>query len=218
MILAFNSLFLYAVIQGNAIRLDGIRSALMNVDNFLSLALALVVTTVANGILTEEGKARVVFLRWRFALPGHRAFSKYAYSSPLVDVASLKKRLGNRWPTSPADQNLEWFKLYKTVEDKPAVRQVHRDFLLLRDYSGMAVLFILIYGSIGAYAIPSRRVAFFYLAALVVQFLVVRYAASNYGIGFVKTVLATVSSEDRADPEDKRHTMKRGQPEGKTKS
>jgi hypothetical protein len=80
--------------------------------------------------------------------------------------------------------------MYLTVQDRPAVFQVHRNFLLLRDYTGMSALFFVFYGSVGLYAIPSARIGFLYLIVLAVQFLVVRHSASNYGVSFVKTVLA----------------------------
>ena len=40
-------------------------------------------------------KARLVFLRWKNALPGHRAFSIYGLSDPRVDMDRIKKSLGN---------------------------------------------------------------------------------------------------------------------------
>lgn len=73
---------------------------------------------------------------------------------------------------------------------RPAVNQVHKSFLLLRDYTGMAALFLVFYGAAGLYAIPSTRVGCFYLVVLALQLLIVRHSASNYGLSFVKTVLA----------------------------
>lgn len=78
LIIAFNSLFLYAVAQENAIRLEGIHAAISNAGNLIPVGFAIVAATVVNGILSDETKNRLVFLRWHNALPGHRAFSKYA--------------------------------------------------------------------------------------------------------------------------------------------
>jgi hypothetical protein len=200
LILAFNSLFFYAITQENAIRFDGVRAAFTNADNLLPVGFALVAATVVNGLLSEQAKARVVFLRWRFPLPGHRAFSEHAQSDPRISLASLKSLCGPEWPTDPRDQNRIWYRMYKTVENEPAVRQVHRDFLLLRDYAGMSALFLLIYGAAGLYAIPSWKVGVCYAVLLASQFSVVRYSASNYGISFVKTVLAVKAATHQIMP------------------
>jgi hypothetical protein len=50
-------------------------------------------------------KARLVFLRWRHALPGHRAFSKYAVRDPRIDVSSLEKLHGGSLSVDPVEQN-----------------------------------------------------------------------------------------------------------------
>src|SRR5712671_5918274 len=56
---------------------------------------------IVNGLLSAETKARLVFLRMKDALPGHRAFSKYAASDPRVDISNLKKICGNKFPDDP---------------------------------------------------------------------------------------------------------------------
>lgn len=189
-IILLNSLFLYGVAQANAIRADGLRIALRDAQNLFPVALALVIATVLNGLISANMKARLVFLRWHHALPGHRAFSKYAPQDPRIDVSTLGKLHGGSLPTDPAEQNRVWYRIYKNVENDLAVRQVHRNFLLLRDYTGLSVMFIAFYGAAGLYDIQSTRVAFLYVALLFVQYLIARQAASNYGIRFVTTVLA----------------------------
>jgi hypothetical protein len=141
-------------------------------------------------VLSADTKACLVFLRWRNALPGHRAFSEYATSDPRVDPVALRKVVGGAFPVDPVDQNRVWYRLFKAVEKEPAVEQVHRDFLLLRDYTALSVLFFIFYGAVGLYAISSLEVFGLYIVLLIVQFIVVRQAASNYGARFVTTVLA----------------------------
>jgi hypothetical protein len=189
-IVSANSLFLYGVMQANAIKADGLRAALSDAQNLVPIGLALVVATVLNGLLSAEMKARLVFLRWHHALPGHRAFSKYSTRDPRIDRCALRKLRRGSLPVDPVEQNRTWYQIYKTVENDPAVRQVHRDFLLLRDYTGLCAVFILFYGAAGLYAIPSTKVGLIYLLVLVGQYAVVRQAASNYGIRMVTTVLA----------------------------
>jgi len=197
-IVAANSLFLYGVVQANAIKADGLRAAFKDAQNLVPIGLALVIATVLNGLLSADMKARLVFLRWHHALPGHRAFRKYAVCDPRIDVSMLEKLHGGPFPADPVDQNRAWYRLYKTVENDQAVRQVHRDFLLLRDYTGLSVEFVAFYGAAGLYAIPSIKTALIYVMVLVAQYIVVRQAASNYGARMVTTVLARRASQEGA--------------------
>ena len=70
---------------------------------------------------------------------------------------------GGALPVDPVDQNRAWYRLYKTMENDPPVRQVHKDFLLLRDYTGLCAVFIVLFGAAGLHAIASAKVGQFYL-------------------------------------------------------
>jgi hypothetical protein len=193
-VVAANSLFLYGVVEANAIRIDGLRAIFTDSSNLLPVGFAVVIATVLNSLLSPEAKARVVFFRWHHALPGHRAFTHHANSDPRIDIASLVSSHGRAFPVDPLAQNRAWYRIYKTVENETAVRQVHRDYLLLRDYCGLCVLFIAFYGAAGVYAIRSARVATLYILLLILQYGVVRLAASNSGIRLVTTVLAQAAA------------------------
>lgn len=199
-IVAANSLFLYGVMQANAIKADGLRAAFTDAQNLVPVGVALVIATVLNGLVSADMKARLVFLRWHHALPGHRAFSKYAVHDPRIDIAALEKLHGGPLPVDPVEQNRAWYRFYKTVENDHAVRQVHRDFLLLRDYTGLSAVFIMFYGAAGLYAIPSVKVGLGYLLLLLAQYAIARQAASNYGIRMVTTVLARRAAKERTEP------------------
>ena len=188
-IVAVNTLFLYGVVQANAIKVDGLRAIFTDAQNLLPVGVALIVATVLTGLLSSEAKARLVFLRWHHALPGHRAFSVHALRDPRIDVGALGKIHGGAFPVDPVEQNRAWYRIYKTMENDTAVRQVHRDFLLLRDYTSLSVFFVF-YGAAGLFVIPSMKVGLTYLLVLAVQFVFVRQAASNYGTRMVTTVLA----------------------------
>ena len=189
-IVAVNTLFLYGVVQENAIKVDGLRAIFTDAQNLLPVGVALIVAAVLNGLLSAEAKARVVFLRWHHALPGHRAFSEHAARDPRINAAALKKIHGSPLPTDPVEQNRAWYRMYKSIENDPAVRQAHRDYLLMRDYTGLCALFFVLYGAAGVFFIPSMKVGLIYLAVLAAQFFLVRQAAANYGRRFVTTVLA----------------------------
>ncbi|PTQ76455.1 hypothetical protein C8R26_11748 [Nitrosomonas oligotropha] len=189
LIVSANALVLLGVTRENAISLIGLNSA-FDTHNLIPVGTALTISIVLNGLLSADAKSKLVFLRWHNTLPGHRAFSKYAKHDPRIDLKELQKLHGSMLPEDPIEENRVWFRMYKDVENTPAVLQVHRDFLLLRDYTGLSILFLFFLGSIGFYAIESLDTAELYCGMLFIQYVIVRQAASNYGIRMVTTVLS----------------------------
>ena len=104
-VVAVNSLFLYGIARANAIEAEGLRAALTDAQNLMPVGVALVIATVLNGLFSAEAKARLVFLRWHHALPGHRAFSEHAQRDPRIDVSSLEKLYDGELPIEPVEQN-----------------------------------------------------------------------------------------------------------------
>jgi hypothetical protein len=200
LIVAGNTFVIYNLSRGAALSLSGFGEVFKEVSTIFPLGIALVFSTVLNGLLDANTKAQIVYLRWHFPLPGHRAFTEHAPRDPRIDLARLKKLHRGSLPIDPAEQNRVWYKFYKTVENTPAVSQVHRDFLLLRDYSSFAALLIVIFGALGFVLIPTWTIAFLYLFGLILQYIAARQAASNYGVRLVTTVLAQTSA---ASPEPK---------------
>lgn len=190
-VIAVNSLIFFSVAaQARAVGLDGLLSLVGEPEKVLPVGFAVVIATVLNGLLSADAKVGVVFLRWKNALPGHRAFSRYAKADPRIDLVALRKTIGTEFPVNPVDQNRVWYRIYKAVEAEPAVSQVHRDFLLLRDYTGLCVVLIIFYGGVGFYIMNFTKPFALYLLFLTMQYVVVRQAASRYGVRIVKSVLA----------------------------
>src|ERR1700694_3534183 len=75
LIIAANAVLFYGVCQWETIALFGFEAALAGAANLLPVGLAIVVTTIANGLLSSPMRDRLVFLRLHGALPGDRAFS-----------------------------------------------------------------------------------------------------------------------------------------------
>lgn len=195
--IAVNWLVFYSIIQSGALSVSGVKALLTDVSNLLPAGIALIVTSVANGLLSANTKARLVFLRWRHPLPGSRAFSKLAAQDPRIDLVRLKKLLGNKMPNGPEEENRIWFRFYKELEHDKAVLDVHRDFLFTRDYTALSTLFLVIFGGAALY-LDRAKVSGTYAALLLVQLLIVRQAASTYGNRFVCTVLARKSAKPAA--------------------
>ncbi|CAO4145479.1 hypothetical protein LPLAFNJD_LOCUS1951 [Methylorubrum aminovorans] len=188
--IAVNLVVLYGFSQYEAVSTSGLKGMLAGATSLVPMALALIATTLANGFLSAETKARLVFLRWRHALPGHRAFSKFAVTDPRIDVEALRKLLGKDWPTTPDAENRIWYRFFKETENDPVILWAHREFLFTRDYAGFAALFLVTFGPAAAFTMRPLSVFAIYLACLVLQFLVARHVAVTYGNRLVCTVLA----------------------------
>jgi hypothetical protein len=190
LVITANAVLFYGACQWETFVLSGFKAALAGAANLLPVGLAIVVTTVANGLLSSSMKDRLVFLRWYHALPGHRAFSVHAKADPRIDITRLKRVCGNKIPADPQGENSFWYRLFLEVQNVPAVLQVHRDFLLLRDYTGFAVLFLIGLGTAALFLVTPWKACWIYLGILLLQFAVVRHAAATYGVRLVCTVLA----------------------------
>jgi hypothetical protein len=161
------------------------------------VGIAGVIMAVLNALPSADMKATIVFWRFRHALPGHRAFTIYANKDTRINQQKLKSLFKGTLPTDPAEQNATWYKLYRTVRDDVIVVSAHKLFLLLRDYAALSVLFIAIFGVWSAIVVTDKRVAAGYAAMLLVQYLLVRQAASNAGIRMVTNVVALKTSAAR---------------------
>jgi hypothetical protein len=160
----------------------------------LPSAFIVIAVGVINALFSPTAKARLIFLRWQHPLPGSRAFSEMAKTDTRIDLDKLKAAVGP-FPKTPARQNAVWYSLYKSMENDPAVRQVHKSYLLTRDYAVFAALFIPILGGLALVQYPTSTMALSYAGFLVIQFVLVIRAARNHGFRFVTTVLARKSAE-----------------------
>jgi hypothetical protein len=157
--------------------------------DFLPAGVGIAFAAVVNGLLSSENKARLVFWRWSNPLPGSLAFSTYVHRDSRIDSTALRKVI-DRWPTIPREQNTLWYRLYRSVENEPAVVDAHRHFLLTRDCTAIAILMLITGVPLGIWLISPFATAGTYVALLLLQYLFARQAAYNYGIRLVTTVLA----------------------------
>ena len=193
--IALNAVVFYTVARSDAIATPGWKGLFTAATNLLPVGFAFIVTSVANGLLSANMKARLVFLRWTHALPGHRAFSKHAPADPRIDLDRLKKSLGNKLSEGPEAENKAWYRIFKEVEAAPEVQHIHREFLFMRDYAGFSALFLVGLGVAALVLVQSLKVALTYCLVLLLQFIVVRHVAATYGTRFVCTVLAVKSAK-----------------------
>jgi hypothetical protein len=157
--IALNAVVFYTVDRSDAIASSGWNGLFTAATNLLPVGFAFIVTSVANGLLSANTKARLVFLRWTHALPGNRAFSEYALADPRIDLDRLKHSLGNKLPEGPEAENRVWYRMFKEVEAAPEVQHIHREFLFVRDYAGFSALFLLGLGIAALFFVQSWKVA-----------------------------------------------------------
>lgn len=198
LIITLNAIIFYSIIQSNTIETAGWKGLFTSATNLLPIGFAFIVTSVANGLLSANMKARLVFLRWAHPLPGHRAFSKHAPADPRIDLDRLKKSLGNKLSDGPEAENKIWYRIFKDMEAAPEVQHVHREFLLMRDYAGFSALFFVILSIAAFIFVQSWKVALTYCLLLLLQFVVARHVAATYGVRFVCTVMAVKSAKPAA--------------------
>jgi hypothetical protein len=198
LIIALNAVVFYCITRSDAIETAGWKGLFTTATNLLPIGFAFIVTSVANGLLSANMKARLVFLRWTHALPGHRAFSKHALADPRIDLDRLKKSLGNKLPDGPEAENKVWYRIFKEEEAAPEVQHIHREFLLIRDYAGLSALFFAGLSIAALVLVQSWKVALTYCLLLLLQFVIARHVAATYGARFVCTVMAVKSAKPAA--------------------
>ncbi len=165
------------------------------VRGLLFAATGPLIAVFLNDLLPSNVKASVVFWRIKDALPGHRAFSEHAEADPRIDIATLKKKIGE-FPQSPRDQNTCWYRLYQKHKSNVIISDSHKRFLLFRDSSSLTLLIFVVAGVAAALSEVSLGLQAVIAGGLAMQFLWLAVSAQNTGIRLVQNVLALESSDD----------------------
>jgi hypothetical protein len=152
-----------------------------------------ILAILLSGVLSDAGKARLVFWRWRNPLPGCRVFTQLIDTDPRIDVAALRKKHGE-FPQDAHAQNALWYRLYREHKTVPMVWEAHKIYLLTRDMTTIAAVVAALF-SIGVVAVSvSTKTAALYIGALLLQYILIASAAQNYGNRFVLDVMSEESS------------------------
>ncbi len=197
--IAVNSLIFYSVLVSGRIELNGLKEALVSAATLVPAAIAGALATAINALPSSQMKARLVYLRWTNPLPGHRVFTRYAPRDPRIDMDQLKQVL-RTIPTNEDEQNRVWYRLYKPVADQSVINAVHRDFLLMRDFTALAAILILLMAPFAAYLIADKLVAGVFITLLGVELLFFGRAAANCGIRMATNVLAITAAPSSKAP------------------
>ncbi len=139
--LSVNAVALIGVLKVQDILAQGWTSLWADMEQVVGEAALPFLVHIINGLVSADNKVRLVFWRWRHPLPGTRAFSEILHSDPRLEPRMVTARLGPL-PVDPVEQNRLWYQFYKTVQEVPKVADVHRLFLLARDYTAFSALFL----------------------------------------------------------------------------
>ncbi|QQN73888.1 hypothetical protein [Croceicoccus sp. YJ47] len=170
----------------------GVTLTELGVGRVLSTAVLPVVVLLLVNVLPHEVKSSIVFWKVQDALPGCRAFTRYAPRDQRIDMTALKKNVGP-FPSEPAEQNAKWYKLYKQVPTEPNVRDAHRNFLLYRDMAALSLpLIVLVPVALHFVGIAGGAVLLAG-ALFLIQYFLTALSARWSGVRFVCNVLAVHS-------------------------
>lgn len=188
-ILALGYAVLFQISPGDA----GVAS----ISTALSAAAAAVLAAVVVELLGSEAKARLIYCRWRQALPGYRAFTVHIHEDGLgrINMKALAARYG-ALPSDPKAQNAMWYGMLLKNGDAAPVAHAHQRYLLFRDLTWVTlILFVAAIGVSIRLGIESPpRLAF--LGALFALLMLLWIAAARFGFNLVKTVLAVESHRE----------------------
>lgn len=165
------------------------------VRGLLFAAAGPIVAVFLNDLLPSNAKASIVFWRLKDALPGHRAFSEHAEADPRIDIAMLKKKIGE-FPQGPREQNTCWYRLYQKHQSNVIISDSHKRFLLFRDSASLTLLILAVAWIASALSGVPVGLQVVVAGVLAVQFLWLAISARNTGIRLVQNVLALESSDD----------------------
>ena len=152
-------------------------------------SLAPIAVLMLVNVLPHDIKSMLVYWKPRGVLPGCEAFTKHARHDIRIDMAALQRHVGV-FPSTGAEQNALWYRLYKQVTDEPDVVDAHRHFLLYRDMAVFTLGVIVLAPLALAWFRAPATVWLGTAAVLIVQFLLTSLSARWSGIRFVCNVLA----------------------------
>jgi len=148
---------------------------------------------ILSSLISANVKAILVFWRIKYPLPGSRAFSVHASADHRIDLARLKKHVGE-FPVDERDQNAKWYSLYKLVDSDPSVADSHKNYLLFRDIAAMSFILVPVVPAAMYFSGVDQSRILICAAWFLGQYLVVAFAARSTGVRFVQNVLAVHAS------------------------
>ncbi|MEX1013836.1 MAG: hypothetical protein WDZ80_01585 [Candidatus Paceibacterota bacterium] len=187
---ALNVVIYIAVILG--INLEFYTNLNFSEDSLKQLSppfISIFITLILSGILPSEIKSKIVFFKWKNPLPGSRIFTELAQKDSRINLNDIQSKYGDL-PTDSAEQNQLWYKIYKQYRSEITIQKSHHDFLFTRDLTSVSFIFLVLFPISIFFISNSLIISITYILYLVVQFILLRQVAKNYGNRFACNVLA----------------------------
>lgn len=154
-----------------------------------------ILVVILSGVVSSGLKAKLVFWRFKYALPGHRVFSKLAPQDARIDIEHLMNKMGTI-PNAPRTQNSSWYRLYRRYENATTVKHAHRSFLLARDLSTISIIFT-VFGTIGLiFGRLHYKMLLIYFVAMFAHYIVFAVVAQHHGNRFVCNVITEYLADE----------------------
>lgn len=144
---------------------------------------------ILEGIIHSNYKAILVFWRFKYPLPGSRAFSVIAQKDPRIDMEKLTGLFPDGLPEKPKEQNSKWYKLYREFSESLTVYDAHKSFLLTRDLAALtAILMPFCFVAHLFWGTPGTTILY-HILLLIIIMIVISLSSQNHGRRFVANVL-----------------------------
>jgi hypothetical protein len=153
-------------------------------------ALAAVVLGIISWVLPAAFKETLVF--WRVGpsrLPSSKAFTVIAPRDPRIDMVRLTTRLGTL-PAEADKQNTLWYATYRKHGSEPSVMDANGAYLLYRDMAALVSFIVCTAYGLALAVPPARNNLVLVATVLLLEYLVLMFAARNAGTRLVGNVLA----------------------------
>jgi hypothetical protein len=107
--------------------------------NSMGFAAMGIAAMLVQDIVPKQVKEVIVFWRFKYRLPGHRAFTSKFLENRSIDVAKIQN-IDAICESSSDVQQREFYKLYKTVSELKSVSHYSQRYIAWRDLSSLLLI------------------------------------------------------------------------------
>lgn len=163
-----------------------------DLNGFAASALLIAAATIAvnlfSDLIPRSVKEVLIFLRLSDRLPSYRAFRDGNLRDPRINNAGVQELFAEK-PAEGKDSFSLWFELYKAFGEAPAAATAHKNFLLYREMSVQAYLFLTISFFLGIFIEMNIKffvlLNFFFILNVIVFSLAARIAANRLVVAVI---------------------------------
>jgi len=146
-----------------------------------------ILVIILSYIIPVNLKNIVIFWRIKNPLPGCRVFTELAPKDPRVNLHELISKYGEL-PINHREQNLLWYKIFKSKKNEIVIYDSHRFWLLFRDMTSMSLILLIV---VIVLSLINDHFKFnlYYLIFILIQFISLSICARNSAYRFACNVL-----------------------------